>query len=122
MGNATDHLANERTFLAWVRTGLGMIVFGFAIGRFGIALRQLTPATGAHTHTTGWSVALGTSAMVIGVLFLGLGLWRYRRTQQQIEQGAFKAEGNAATLVTVLVVMLGLALIAYLGLAESRLQ
>ena len=33
---ARDHLANERTFLAWMRTGLAVVVFGFAIGRFAI--------------------------------------------------------------------------------------
>jgi putative membrane protein len=38
---ARDHLANERTFLAWVRTGAAIVVFGFAIGRFSIALRQI---------------------------------------------------------------------------------
>ena len=41
---ARDHLANERTFLAWVRTGAAIVVFGFAIGRFAIALRQLVLA------------------------------------------------------------------------------
>ena len=35
---ARDHLANERTFLAWVRTSVAIVVFGFAIGRFAIAL------------------------------------------------------------------------------------
>lgn len=39
---ARDHLADERTFLVWVRTGAAIVVFGFAIGRFSIALRQLT--------------------------------------------------------------------------------
>ena len=39
---ARDHLANERTFLAWVRTSVAIVVFGFAIGRFAIAMRQLT--------------------------------------------------------------------------------
>jgi Domain of unknown function (DUF202) len=33
----SDHLANGRTFLAWMRTGLAVVVFGFAIGRFAIA-------------------------------------------------------------------------------------
>ena len=37
---ARDHLANERTFLAWLRTGVAIIVFGFAIGRFAIAMRH----------------------------------------------------------------------------------
>jgi len=38
--NARDHLANERTFLAWIRTGVATIVFGFAVGRFSIALQE----------------------------------------------------------------------------------
>jgi putative membrane protein len=44
---ASDHLANERTFLAWwVRTGAAIVVFGFAIGRFSIAMRRLTALQG----------------------------------------------------------------------------
>lgn len=41
-----DHLANERTFLAWLRTGVAMVVFGFAIGRFAIAIRQFMQTQG----------------------------------------------------------------------------
>ncbi len=37
----TDHLANERTFLAWIRTGLATITFGFMVERFGLLLREL---------------------------------------------------------------------------------
>ncbi len=37
----TDHLANERTFLAWIRTGLAIIAFGFVVERFGLLLREL---------------------------------------------------------------------------------
>ena len=37
----TDHLANERTFLAWMRTGLATITFGFVVERFGLLLREL---------------------------------------------------------------------------------
>ena len=37
----TDHLANQRTFLAWIRTGLATITFGFVVERFGLLLREL---------------------------------------------------------------------------------
>ncbi len=56
---ARDHLAKERTFLAWVRTSVAMVVFGFAIGRFSIALRQLAKFQGQASRTTGLSVWLG---------------------------------------------------------------
>jgi putative membrane protein len=50
---ARDHLANERTFLAWVRTGVAIVVFGFAIGRFSLAMRQLTAFSGQAVQTVG---------------------------------------------------------------------
>jgi len=53
---ARDHLANERTFLAWVRTGAAIVVFGFAIGRFSIAMRQLTALQGHPVRTAEISV------------------------------------------------------------------
>src|SRR5207245_6322557 len=37
----TDHLANERTFLAWIRTGLAIIGFGFIVDRFGLLMREI---------------------------------------------------------------------------------
>src|SRR6266487_891341 len=48
----TDHLANERTFLAWIRTGLATITSGFVVQRFGLLLRQL----GAKIHLTSLKV------------------------------------------------------------------
>jgi putative membrane protein len=67
---ARDHLANERTFLAWVRTGAAIVVFGFAIGRFAIAIRQLSALQG---HPAGFVLDLIT---ILTVLF-GLALAGY---------------------------------------------
>jgi len=56
---APDHLANERTFLAWVRTGVAVVVFGFAIGRFSIAIRQLSLIEGRASLTAIFGLGLG---------------------------------------------------------------
>jgi putative membrane protein len=56
---ARDHLANERTFLAWVRTGVATIVFGFAVGRFSIALREFMKMQGYNSTTPGLTTWLG---------------------------------------------------------------
>jgi putative membrane protein len=40
IGKASDHLANERTFLAWIATSISIIVFGFFVAKFGITLRE----------------------------------------------------------------------------------
>ena len=47
---ARDHLANERTFLAWLRTGITIVVFGFAISRVAIAVRQLAQSQGGASR------------------------------------------------------------------------
>ena len=76
---ARDHLANERTFLAWVRTGVATIVFGFAIGRFSIALREFMKVQGYGAGSTpGLTSWLGMVSTVAG------GLSRVHRDFQQM--------------------------------------
>jgi putative membrane protein len=118
---ARDHLANERTFLAWVRTGIAIVVFGFAIGRFAIAMRQLTEFQGHASSTTGLSVWMGSSAMLGGVVMVVAGLVRYRRTRAQLEQNQFEPAGFVMDLVAILTVLFGLALAGYLLYAQSSL-
>jgi putative membrane protein len=119
---ATNHLANERTFLAWVRTSVAIVVFGFAIGRFAIALRQLTAFQGHPTKTTGVSVWMGMVSIVAGVVMVIAGLIRYRKTRELLEQGKFEPAGFLVDLVTILTVMFGLALAGYLIYVEKSLQ
>jgi inner membrane protein YidH len=61
---ARDHLANERAFLAWVRTGVVIVVFGFAIGRFAIAIRQFMQIQGHTFQTAGLTVWFGAIAIL----------------------------------------------------------
>ena len=107
-------LANERTFLAWVRTGAAIVVFGFAIGRFSIALRQLTALQGHPVHRSGLSVWMGATSIVLGVLLVVGGLFRYRKTRERLDQGRFEPAGFVLDLVTALTVLFGLVLAGYL--------
>ncbi len=118
---ASDHLANERTFLAWVRTGIAIVIFGFAIGRFAIAIREFMQFQGHASRTTGLSVWFGTIAIVGGVLLTLAGLLRYRRTRAQLELGRFQPAGFVVDLVGILVAVFGLALAAYLIYIGLRL-
>jgi putative membrane protein len=111
---ARDHLANERTFLAWVRTSVAIVVFGFAIGRFAIAMRQLTALQGVASKTTGLSVWMGMSSILAGVAMVVAGLARYRKTRAQLDQGKFEPAGFIVDLVTILTVLFGLVLAGYL--------
>ena len=115
---ARDHLANERTFLAWVRTGVATIVFGFAIGRFSIAIRELLQAQGKSPSTPGVTAWLGMVATVGGVLLILAGLSRYRRTRTQLDTGTFEPAGVVVDIVSYLLVLFGLVLAGYLAYIE----
>ncbi len=118
---ARDHLANERTFLAWVRTGAAIVVFGFAIGRFSIAMRQLTALQVHPVRRAGISVWMGSFTIVAGVALVVAGLVRYRKTRAQLEAGTFEPAGFVVDLITVLTVLLGVALGGYLIYTEKIL-
>lgn len=118
---ARDHLANERTFLAWVRTGAAIVVFGFAIGRFSIAMRQLTALSGHAVRTAGMSVWMGAGSILAGVILVISGLVRYRKTRTQLDAGTFEPAGFVVDLVTILTVVFGLVLAGYLIYTEKSL-
>lgn len=118
---ASNHLANERTFLAWVRTSVAIVVFGFAIGRFAIALRQLTAFQGHPAKNTGLSVWMGMVSIVAGVVMVIAGLARYRKTRTLLDEGKFEPAGFLVDLVTILTVLFGLGLAGYLIYVEKSL-
>jgi len=116
---ARDHLANERTFLAWVRTAVAIVVFGFAIGRFSIALRQLSTMEGHPARRGGISVWMGASSIVLGVALVVAGLVRYRQTRARLDEGTFQPARFVLDLVTILTVLFGLVLAGYLIYIEK---
>src|SRR6202011_1387712 len=67
----TDHLANQRTFLAWIRTGLATITFGFVVERFGLLLRELGLKSSLTSSTsTHYSSIFGISLTLLGVIVM----------------------------------------------------
>jgi uncharacterized membrane protein YidH (DUF202 family) len=96
-------------------------VFGFAIGRFAIAMRQLTEFQGHVSRTTGLSVWMGMSSILAGVVMVVAGLMRYRKTRAQLDEGKFEPAGFVVDLVTILTVLFGLALAGYLLYVEKSL-
>lgn len=120
-GRTSDHLANERTLLAWIRTSMAIIVFGFVVARFGIAMRQLLALSGraAAPGRPGGSAYLGAAFVAIGVLF-ALGAWlHYARTRVAIERDDFRPAGRAGALLTAVVALFGAVLVGYLLVTAS---
>ena len=111
---ARDHLANERTFLAWLRTGVATIVFGFAVGRFSIALQEFAQFQGKPAPTPGLTAWMGMIAIIVGVLTVLAGHMRYHQTRTQIERGTFEPAGFVIDASAYLLAAFGILLAAYL--------
>jgi putative membrane protein len=115
-GHTSDHLANERTFLAWIRTSISVIGLGFVVAKFSVWLRQLavrfdTPVRVKHT---GLSLPLGVAMMALGGLLTLIAAWRYRRVTKAIEDGRTAADPHTITVVTLMVLIITAALVAYM--------
>ena len=105
-----EHQANERTFLAWLRTAIALIGFGFAIARFGLFLRQIQVAvTQKETpnHHFFNSENLGVSLVIVGIVTIALAAWRYNQVFWQIERGNYRPNRLAVWLLTAVVMILG---------------
>lgn len=106
-----EHQANERTFLAWLRTSIALIGFGFAIARFGIFVRQLEsslrPAI-SPTHSYINSENLGVGLVVFGIVVIGVALWSYNRAFWQIERGAYRPNNLIIWIVSLAVMIMGI--------------
>ncbi len=106
-----EHQANERTFLAWLRTSISLIGFGFAIARFGIFLHQLNIAiTQQETPVNPLfnSENLGLALVIFGILVVALAAWRYNKVFWQIERSDYKPNRLIVWIMTGVVIILGL--------------
>lgn len=82
-----DHAANERTLLAWIRTGIALMAFGFAIARFGIFLREVAQAGQIHVNVRGLGSAwFGVALVVLGLVTNAAALARYVTVRKAIER------------------------------------
>lgn len=105
-----EHQANERTFLAWLRTSLALIGFGFATARFNLFLRQLqTTVTPQEipSHPFFNSETLGVSLVVFGIAVIALAAWRYNQVFWQIERGSYRPNRLLVWILAGVVMVLG---------------
>jgi putative membrane protein len=117
--NYSDHAANERTFLAWVRTSIAVIAFGFLVERFDLFLAYMAPATGrprvAVPHGEFGHVA-GLTLIVLGMAMIGVATWRFARTAREIDDDeVHRGTGSRADYsLAALLIILSVGLLFYL--------
>lgn len=110
---ARDHLANERTLLAWARTSIAVMALGFVVARFGLLIRELG-ALPPRALPIGISTAFGVALTVGGALLMGIATVRYARIGRMIERGEFRWSPGLGLALGVLLVVVALLLAIYL--------
>lgn len=123
--NRRVHMANERTFLAWIRTSIGIMAFGFVVEKFALFVRQMDRLLGqgvvgqalspsAMSANPGYSSALGVVLIGLGALMGLLSFVRYKKVEKQIEEDTYQTSLILDILLTLSVAAIGIFMVIYL--------
>jgi putative membrane protein len=118
----SDHAANERTFLAWVRTAIAVMAFGFVIEKFDLFLVALAPQTALKQiapHGQKFANAAGLAFIAIGILMIVLAGIRFSATAKAIDAEDVKPSPGERfdVALAALIGLLGISLFLYMASA-----
>ena len=118
---ATEYLANERTFLAWVRTSVSIMSLGFVVAKFGLWLRELAARFAPHMQGagSGASVPIGLGMIALGGALALLAARRFQTVNRQIDRGAVTADRGLVLLMTVAMAALAVLMMGYIGVTTT---
>jgi uncharacterized membrane protein YidH (DUF202 family) len=120
--NRRVHMANERTFLAWIRTSIGIMAFGFVVVKFALFIKQIASLLAASGFSEmhivqaphGYSSFFGIALVGLGALMGVLAFVRYKKVEKQIDDDMYQPSLILDILLTLSVLAVGIFLVIYL--------
>jgi uncharacterized membrane protein YidH (DUF202 family) len=114
--NRRVHMANERTFLAWVRTSVAIMAFGFVVEKFSLFVKQMGYYLGreAVPPQPGYSGIIGIVLVGLGLVMGGLAFLRYKTVEKQIEEDTYRTSPVLSIMLFLSLLSIGVFLILYL--------
>ncbi len=114
--SVNEFLANERTFLAWIRTSIALMGFGFVIVKFSIFLRQISIVLGRDRtlHGHGYSAVIGVVMVALGSLTAIFAFLRYKSIEANLRTKRTFSSTWLSTLITLSIIVVSILLIIYL--------
>ena len=118
--NRRVHMANERTFLAWIRTSIGIMAFGFVVEKFALFIKQMSLILGnanienVSPPSHGYSAIVGIFLVGLGTLMVLLAFVRYKKVERQINEDTYQPSSILYVLLTISVLAVGIFLVVYL--------
>lgn len=118
--NFSDHSSNERTYLAWIRTGVAVMAFGFLVEKFDIFLFYIAKALHKKTPPQGgfhYAQALGMGLVLIGILMMTAATVRFAWITREIDNARKRDRDSPwpGILVGSVLIAMGILLLFYLA-------
>jgi len=109
-------MANERTYLAWIRTSIAIMAFGFVVEKFSLFVKEVGYYVGKEMAPPppGYSSKIGILLVGLGVVIGGLAFIRYRVVEQQIDDDTYAPSPVLSVVLFASVLVIGVLLLAYL--------
>jgi len=115
-----DHMANERTFLAWIRTSIGLMAFGFVVEKFAFFMKKLSLFLGksiadeSTASSLGYSSIFGIALVAFGTFMGVLAFVRYKKVEREIDEDTYRPSLLLDIFLTSLIIVMGTFFVIYM--------
>jgi uncharacterized membrane protein YidH (DUF202 family) len=118
--NRRVHMANERTFLAWIRTSIGIMAFGFVVEKFALFIKKIgyffekSNIHEAAPTSVGYSSIFGIVLVAMGAFIGVLAFIRYKKVEKEIDDDTYKPSLILDILITMGILAIGIFFVIYM--------